>query len=170
MVVAASTCSSADSLREILQVGELTTPGSAGEVCRQLGELTCRAGVALRLGRLSGALQVRGNLLSHLLVFRWVRFLKLLQGVRQLRRGREPAAVGLGCSSRAGVARGICRDSRALQSTGQHLLQIRAGNVAYGTGTHESLIGTFSANFRVSSTTFVGNLAVLMRTIDRYIF
>jgi len=149
MVVAASTCA-ADSLREILQVGQPTALGSAGEVARQLGELARCAGVALRLGRLSGALQVRGNLLSHLLVFRWVRFLKLLQGTRQLRKWREPAAVGLGRrrSSSTRVACGICRNSGALESAGQHLLQIGAGEIAYATGTHGSLIGGFEASLR----------------------
>ena len=45
----------AERLRQILQVGELTALGSVGEVGRELGELIRCAGVTFRLGRLSGA-------------------------------------------------------------------------------------------------------------------
>src|ERR1035438_4223375 len=125
VVAAASTRSPADCLGEILQVGQLTGLRGIAKVGRKLSELARRGGVTLRLGRLSGTLQVGGNLLRHLFVFRWVRFLKLLQSVGQLRKWRKLAAVGWG--RRRGVARGICRDSGALESDSQHLLQIRAG-------------------------------------------
>ena len=146
VVVAAAACTrtSADGLSEILQVGQLAGLRGVAEVGRELSELARRGGVALRLGCLSGALQVRGNLLRHLFEFRWVRFLKLLQSVGQLRKWRKLAAVGWG--RRRGVARGICRDSGALESDSQHLLQIRAGKTARANSTHGLLIGGFKAN------------------------
>ena len=75
MVVAAT----ANCLRQILNVGELAALRSAGEVRGKLGELARRGSVAFRRGGLGGALQVGGDLLRYLLVFRRVRLLKLLQ-------------------------------------------------------------------------------------------
>jgi hypothetical protein len=84
---------SADRLREILQVGKLAALGCVGEVCRKLVQLVRRTGVALRLSGLSGALQVGGNLLRHLSVLDGVRLLKLLQRADQLRKWGELSTV-----------------------------------------------------------------------------
>ncbi len=74
-------------LRQILKVGELTADRGVGEVRRQLVELTGGRRVAVRLSGLSGALEVRRDLLRDLLVFGRVRLLKLLQLADQLREG-----------------------------------------------------------------------------------
>ena len=143
----ASICTSTDCLSEVLQVGQLTRLRGVAEVGRKLSELARRAGVTLRLSCLRGALQVRGNLLRHLFELRGVRHLKLLQSVGQLRKWRKPAAVGWGrCRRIARIAREACRDSGALESSSQHLLQIGAGGIAYGTRTHGILIGGFQVS------------------------
>jgi hypothetical protein len=108
----------AERLRQILQVGELTALGSVGEVGRELGELARCAGVTLRLGRLSGAQQVGGDLLGHLRVFCWIRLLKLLQRVDQLRKWRKVTAVGL--RPHAAGATYVARNA-ALESAGLRL-------------------------------------------------
>lgn len=86
MMMMVASAAATDCLREILQIGELAALRGAGEVRRELGELAGRAGVALRCGRLGSGLQVGGDLRRYLLVFGWVRFLKLLQGADQLRK------------------------------------------------------------------------------------
>jgi hypothetical protein len=86
VMAALSTCT-ADGLREILQVGQLTGLRGAAEIGRELRQLGRRAG-GLCLDRLRLALQVGGNLRSELFVFGWVRLLKLLQGADQLGKRR----------------------------------------------------------------------------------
>jgi hypothetical protein len=148
--VATSACatvaaSAPDRLREILQVRQLTGLGSAGEVGRELRELARDAGIALPLNRLRLALQIGADLCRKLLIFGWVRLLKFLQRADQLCERREPAAVGLGRRRARSIGWGGCAPSRppsdALESTGQGLLQIRAGQITYGTRTHNTLIG-----------------------------
>ena len=78
VAAAASARTTADCLSDVLQVGQLTRLRGVAEVGRKLSELARRVGVTLRLSCLRGALQVRGNLLRHLFVLRWVRHLKLL--------------------------------------------------------------------------------------------
>ena len=92
-------------LSQVLDVGELAARRGVREVRRKLVELVRRARIAVRLGGLGGALQVRGNLLCHLLVLGRVRLLKLLERGQQLgergkllvigrwRDGRRPNAV-----------------------------------------------------------------------------
>ncbi len=67
-------------LSQILDVGELAAGRGVRKVRRELVELAGRCRVAVRLGRLGGALQVRGDLLCDLLVLGRVRLLKLLEG------------------------------------------------------------------------------------------
>src|ERR1035441_8501943 len=88
MVVAAR-----NRLRLILNVGELPALRGGSEVRGQLVELVRGGRVAVRSGGLGGALQVGRNLLRHLLVFRWVGLLKLLQGTQQLGKGRELVGI-----------------------------------------------------------------------------
>ena len=63
---------SADSLRQILNIRQLTTGGSRCEVLRQLGQLRGLGGIAIGLGSLRGGLQVGGNLLRYVLIIRGV--------------------------------------------------------------------------------------------------
>jgi hypothetical protein len=135
---------SADRLRQILQVGQLAGLRGAGEIGCELRQLGRRAG-GLRLDRLRFALQVGGDLRGELFVFAWVRLLKLLQPADQLCKGRKPAAVGLGRrrarGTRSSSGRGGCIPGNALESADEGLLQIRAGQIRYGTRAHEILIG-----------------------------
>lgn len=71
-----------DCLSQTLDVGELAALRGGGEVRRKLAELARRCGIAVGLGSLSGALQVRGDLLGDLLILGWVRLLKLLERVQ----------------------------------------------------------------------------------------
>ena len=68
----------ADGLRQILYVGQLAARRGIRKVAGKLGELGRRGGITAQLGSLGGACQVRGDLLSNLLVPGWVRLLKLL--------------------------------------------------------------------------------------------
>jgi len=68
-----------DRLSQILDVGELAALRGIREVCRKLAELVRRGRIAIRLGRLGGALQIRGDLLRYLLILAWVGLLKLLE-------------------------------------------------------------------------------------------
>ena len=83
----------ADGLREVLDVGELTAFGGARKVGGQLVELRRRCGIAVRLCGLRRGLQVGRNLLSNLLVLRRVRLLKLLERAHQLGKRRKTTAV-----------------------------------------------------------------------------
>ena len=71
-------------LRQVLNVGELAACRGVGEVRRKLVELIRRGRVTTRLGSLGGGLQVRGDLLCHLLILGWVRLLKLLKRIHHL--------------------------------------------------------------------------------------
>jgi len=73
-----------DRLSQILDVGQLAALRGIREVRRKLAELARRRRIAIRLGRLSGALQIRGDLLRHLLILAWVGLLKLLERAHQL--------------------------------------------------------------------------------------
>src|ERR1035437_4914490 len=82
-------------LRQILHVGKLAALGGVRKVAGKLVELGRTCGIAARLGGLSGALQIRGDLLGYLLVLGWVRLLQMLELAHQLRKGRKPAVVRL---------------------------------------------------------------------------
>jgi len=71
-------------LSQILDVGELAALRGVGEVRGKLVELVRRCRIAVRLGSLSGALEVRRDLLCELPVLGWIRLLKLLERAHQL--------------------------------------------------------------------------------------
>ena len=96
MVMPAAHC-----LSQILNVRELPALRGGGEIRRKLGELICRCRIAALLRRLGGALQIRGDLLRDLLVFGWVRLLKLLEFAQQLCEGRKLGAVRLWLDGRS---------------------------------------------------------------------
>ncbi len=73
-----------DRLSQILDVGQLAALRGIREVRRKLAELIRRRRIAVRLGRLGCALQVRGDLLRHLLILGWVGLLELLERAHQL--------------------------------------------------------------------------------------
>ena len=89
--------------RQILDAGKLPALRGVRKVGGELIELGRRGRIAVRLGSLGGALQVRSDLLSDLLVFGWIRLLKLLELAQDLREGRK-----LGCVPAAG---GRCIDA-----------------------------------------------------------
>src|SRR5579864_1452329 len=68
----------ADRLSQILDAGELAARRGAREVLRKLVELVRRCRITVGLRCLSGALQVRRDLLGHLLVHGRIGLLKLL--------------------------------------------------------------------------------------------
>jgi len=71
-------------LSQILDVGELAALRGVREVRRKLVEVVRRRRIAVRLGSLGSALQVRRDLLCDLLVLGRVRLLKLLERVQQM--------------------------------------------------------------------------------------
>ena len=91
MVMAAPT----DGLGQILDVGQLAALRGGGEVRGKLAELRRLGRIAVRRGGLRGGLQVRGDLLSHLLVLGWIRLLKLLQRAHELCERRKLAVLRL---------------------------------------------------------------------------
>jgi len=74
----------ADRLSQILYARELAAVRGVGEVRRELVELVRGCRIAVRQVRLSGALQIRGDLLRNLLVLGGVRLLELLERAHQL--------------------------------------------------------------------------------------
>ena len=58
-------------LSPILGIRDLAAPRGVREVFRKLVQLAARCGIAVRLSRLGGALQVRSDLLRDLLVVGW---------------------------------------------------------------------------------------------------
>ncbi len=72
----------ANSLRQILQVWQLAALGSVREIRRQLVQLGRCGGIAVCLGSLGRALQIRSDLLCDLLILSRVRLLQLLQSAR----------------------------------------------------------------------------------------
>lgn len=84
---------SADRLRQILDAGELAALGGVGEVGGELIELVGRGSIAVRLGGLGRALQIGGDLLRNLLIFRRVGLLELLQLAHHLGEGRKLGAI-----------------------------------------------------------------------------
>lgn len=85
----------ADGLGQILYVRKLAGRRSIREVAGQLIQLRGGPGVTFGSSRLCGVLQVRCDLLSHLLVLSWIRFLQLLQCNQNSRKWRELAIIGL---------------------------------------------------------------------------
>lgn len=84
MMVAAVMMAAAHGLRQVLDIGKLTARGSVGEVGGKLIQLSGRAGVAVRLSGLRSTLQIRGDLLRDLLVFRGIGLLQLLERAQHL--------------------------------------------------------------------------------------
>ena len=82
-------------LRQILHVGKLPVAGGAGEVRGELIQLSRGGGIACRLRRLRGRLQIRGDLLRDRPVLHRIRLLQLLQRTQDLRERRKLAAIGL---------------------------------------------------------------------------
>ncbi len=101
---------SADRLRQFLKAGELAAGGRVAEIRRELAELTRRGHIAVTLSRLRSALQVRGDLLYHLLILARIRLLKLLERADHLgdrgklsliRQAADAACAGSGRQSSA---------------------------------------------------------------------
>lgn len=82
-------------LQQILHVGDLSALRRAAEIGCQLVELARPARIPIRLGSLRRSLQVRRDLLRHLLEFRRIRLLQLLQRAHQLSEWRELLAIRL---------------------------------------------------------------------------
>ncbi len=133
----------ADSLRQILYVGQLATRRSVRKVAREMRELVRRSRIAVRLCSLGGAGQVRGDLLSNLLVLGWARLLKLLERTQHLAEGRKLAAIGLvRCSRRAVAAQAAaCSVECAAED------RLHAGKKADGAGAHILNLSAFLAPF-----------------------
>ena len=93
-------------LRQTLDVGKVAALRRLRKVGGELAELGGSSGIALRLGRLGGVLQLGRNLLCHLFVLTWVRLLKLLEFADHLSEGRQPAAVCRLCDRRYAVGFG----------------------------------------------------------------
>ena len=79
MVVAAT-----DGLSQILYIRELAALRGAVEVAGKLAQLSRCRRIAVGLGRLSGVLQIGGDLLRDLLVLGWIGLLKLLKHAHHL--------------------------------------------------------------------------------------
>lgn len=150
MVMVVTTAVPADSLRQILYVGQLAARRGIRKVAGELGKLVRGVRIPIRLGGLSGAGKICRDLLSNLLILAWIRFLQLLERTQHLAEGRKLAAVRL-------LGRG--RPADAAQTAGggagsqTHFLQGAAenrfhavGKNAEGTGTHVLLIGIFHAS------------------------
>lgn len=139
----------ANRLRQIRDVGELPARRGVAEIRRELRELGGRRRIAVRCRGLSGALQVRGDLLGDLFVLGRVGFLELLQRAQHLCERRELAAVGLRLRCPADAARtGFGREAGALKHRTEYRLKIIARKAA--DGTHAGLIGSFAAVFKIS--------------------
>ena len=80
MTVAAST----DGLSQILDIRELAALRGAVEVAGKVTQLSRCRRIAAGLGRLSGILQISGDLLRDLLVLGWIGLLKLLKHAHHL--------------------------------------------------------------------------------------
>ena len=140
----------ADRLGQILDVGELAGLRGVRKIGGKLVELGRRCGVAIRLGSLGGALQIRGDLLGNLLVLGRVRLLQLLERAHQLGEWRKLAVVRLlhgrqradAAQSVVGVVGG---QAGVLEHAAENRLQIAVGKWIYGTGAHVFLIGILVA-------------------------
>ena len=95
MVMVVPTAASADSLSQILYVGQLAARRGVRKIAGELGKLIRCRGIAVRLGSLGSACQVGGDLLSDLLILGWIRLLQLLERTQHLPEGRKLAAIGL---------------------------------------------------------------------------
>ena len=80
MMVMAAT----NGLSQIMDIRELVALRGAIEVAGKLAQLSRRRGIAVGLGRLSGVLQIGGDLLRDLLVPGWIGLLKLLKHAHHL--------------------------------------------------------------------------------------
>ena len=131
----------AESLRQVLYVGDLAACRGFREVGGKLVELVRHGRITLRLGSLGGALQIRSDLLGNLLVLGRVRLLELLKRAHQLRERRKLAVVGLRGRQRAHATQTVIRAIGRQARVGENRLQIAGGKIVYGTGTHAFLIG-----------------------------
>lgn len=93
MMVTAVMVMAADRFGQIPDIRELSILRGALEIGRELVQLIGRGRVPIRLGGLSGGLQIGGDLLRYLLVLRRIRLLKLLKSVHDLEEGRKLAHV-----------------------------------------------------------------------------
>ena len=118
----------ANGLRQILHVRELAALRGVGEVRRKLVELGRLGRIAVRRGGLCGVLQIRGDLLSDLLVLGWIRLMKLLQRAHELSERRKLAVLRLRRHRRRGRAALTVRGR-----TVEIRLQKTAGKIVYGT-------------------------------------
>src|SRR5579864_4839322 len=82
-------------LRQILHVGKLAVLRRARKIAGKLVQLISCCGISIRLRRLRGALQIRSDLLGHLLVLSRVGSLKLLERTHHLDERRQLPVVGL---------------------------------------------------------------------------
>ena len=84
----------AQGLGQAADARQLAARGSVLEVGGKRAKLRCSGGITLRLGRLRGGLQVRGDLLRDLLILGRVLLLQLLERAHQLGKGRKLLAIG----------------------------------------------------------------------------
>jgi len=100
-------------LREILKVGQLVTLRSIGEIARKLRQLVSQRRVPAGLSRLGRGVEVRGNLLRHVLILSGILLLQILQSGGDLRERRELIGVlrrgGAGCGS-TGDSKGLAQN------------------------------------------------------------
>ena len=95
MVMVVPTAASADSLSQILYVGQLAARRGVRKIAGELGKLIRCPGIAARLGSLGGARQVGSDLLRDLRILGRIRLLKLLKRAGQLCEFRKLAAIWL---------------------------------------------------------------------------
>lgn len=122
---------SAERLGQIADIGQVAAGGGIREIRRQFIQLGRRGRIARRLGRFRRALQVRRDLLGHLLVLGWVRSPELLERVQSLSERGKLAVAGLrrnrGSDGRIDNAAGRIGGLAAiLQSRAEDLLKIAA--------------------------------------------
>lgn len=140
MMVMATT---ADRLRQVLNVGQLTALRGIREIRRQLVELSRCRSVAIRGRGAGGALQIRRDLLRDLLIFGWVGLLELLQRAHQLRERRKLAVIlrRYRRSGAEGLESGVSRLARPLECGTEDRLEIAIAEIVDRTRTHAILIG-----------------------------
>lgn len=120
-------------LSQILEIRQLAAGGGIRKIRRELVQLGSGSRVSAGLGGLGGALQVGGDFLCDLRIFRGIRLLKLLERAGQLRERRELAAIGLldGCESGGG---GSTRGRVVRKEIdGQDCVEQSTGEISYGT-------------------------------------
>ena len=139
-------------LSQILDIGELVVLRGISKIGGELGELTGGRRIALRLGGLSRARKVRGDLLGDLLILGGVRLLELLECVQHLSERRKLAAVGLLERRRTDAVQivpGCCGTvTDALKRSVEKRLDV-AVEIVYRRDAHDCLIGIFPAAFQI---------------------